>query len=70
MEEVHLMFFITPSVSPVTVYMQTETVTFVTCVPGEKPEVRIVSCGADKSIYFQTTEQVSLNSVSVFCFDF
>ncbi|XP_030262936.1 WD repeat-containing protein 62-like isoform X4 [Sparus aurata] len=26
---------------------------------GEKPEVRIVSCGADKSIYFQTTEQTS-----------
>uniref|UniRef100_A0A671TV87 WD repeat domain 62 n=1 Tax=Sparus aurata TaxID=8175 RepID=A0A671TV87_SPAAU len=26
---------------------------------GEHPEVRIVSCGADKSIYFQTTEQTS-----------
>ncbi|KAF1393458.1 hypothetical protein PFLUV_G00015940 [Perca fluviatilis] len=25
---------------------------------GESPEVRLVSCGADKSIYFQTAEQV------------
>ncbi|XP_063349833.1 WD repeat-containing protein 62 isoform X2 [Pelmatolapia mariae] len=26
---------------------------------GESPEVRLVSCGADKSIYFQTAEQTS-----------
>ncbi|XP_054462647.1 WD repeat-containing protein 62 isoform X2 [Anoplopoma fimbria] len=26
---------------------------------GESPEVRMVSCGADKSIYFQTAEQTS-----------
>ncbi|XP_073344459.1 WD repeat-containing protein 62 isoform X2 [Pagrus major] len=26
---------------------------------GEQPEVRMVSCGADKSIYFQTTEQTA-----------
>lgn len=31
---------------------------FVTCAAGESPEVRLVSCGADKSIYFQTAEQV------------
>lgn len=33
---------------------------FVTCAAGESPEVRLVSCGADKSIYFQTAEQVRL----------
>lgn len=27
-------------------------------VSGESPEVQMVSCGADRSIYFQTCEQV------------
>lgn len=34
------------------------------CVSGENPEVRMVSCGADKSIYFCTAEQVRTRSTS------
>lgn len=30
-----------------------------TFLSGQSPDVRMVSCGADKSIYFQTAEQVS-----------
>ncbi|XP_058490411.1 WD repeat-containing protein 62 isoform X3 [Solea solea] len=33
---------------------------------GESPEVRMVSCGADKSIYFQTAEQQVVEGLS-FC---
>nr|XP_057936296.1 WD repeat-containing protein 62 isoform X2 [Doryrhamphus excisus] len=33
---------------------------------GESPEVRMVSCGADKSIYFQTAERMAEEDVS-FC---
>ncbi|XP_061916798.1 WD repeat-containing protein 62 isoform X1 [Entelurus aequoreus] len=33
---------------------------------GENPEVRMVSCGADKSIYFQTAQRVAEEDVS-FC---
>ncbi|KAM9853106.1 WD repeat-containing protein 62 [Aulostomus maculatus] len=34
---------------------------------GESPEVRMVSCGADKSIYFQTAEQVVAPEGVSFC---
>lgn len=34
--------------------------TCIICAPGQSPGVRMVSCGADKSIYFQTAEQVRL----------
>lgn len=51
---------------------ETKFLLFVTCFPGESAGLQMVSCGADKSIYFQTAEQVSvsdavtLNRLSVF----